>query len=424
MLSLPERPTSTRCDSIKFYQLLLVFCSLGLTVHGFQVQMPRVTKTKATSSLGRHLGRMPTINQQNVCIRPLNIMSRSSKVVDVEFERSPEPEERGGQNSTTATSPKSKTKKKKPNSKKKPSTDTTAEGKSLFELSLESDPQWKEVRIPFVDNQHGTVIDGTLAFCVELEGISYGIAVPCDHAAAITVEDTDGSVMNMYPDLEENEEIMEIMAAQLVENVGADLSLKRTPRVLTIEGDLDQYTKNWEEEILPKPNAVEELMDDSDEDLQFFHDFMKKELGEEEYEKTMAEPVTAEDIGDELMELFDIPGFGTRKDDVAGVEAMMKSLLDEEDPSEGMEEALGGDILDHEGAALKLISYNFKNGKSYSLVQLLKPYTLVGRLNKEVTENEGIQFDLLSPEEEKIIIPKLEELCRKDLEASGLSLAP
>ena len=345
---------------------------------------------------------------------PRHVMKMTSKIVDVEFERAPEPEDK-----SKAKSKKNSTPQKQP-SKDKGTTDATT-GKTLFELSLESDPSWKEARIPFVDSKKGTVIDGTLAFCVELEGVSYGIAAPADHAAAITVEDTDGSVMNMYPDEDENEEIMQIMATQLVENVGEDLFLKRTPRVLTIEGDLDQYTKNWQDEILPKPNSIEELMDDSDEDLQSFHDFMKKELGEEEYEKTMAETVTAEDIGDELMELFDVPGLGTRKDDVAGVEAMMKSLLEEEDPADGMEEALGENMLDHEGAALKLISYNFKNGKSYSLVKLLKPYTLVGRLNEDNKED-GIQFDLLSPEEEKIVIPKLEELCQKDLEESGLSL--
>jgi len=350
--------------------------------------------------------------------------------VDVEFERSESKDLLRNSTTVTSVKPQEKIKEKSSTKKKKSNDDTgtigssssSSDGKSLFELSLDTDPQWKGVRIPFVDTQKSTVIDGTLAFCVELEGNTYGIAVPCDSVAAITVEDLDGSVKNMYPDDDENEEIMEIMATQLTEQIGEDLFLKRTPRVLTIEGNLDKVTKNWDKELLPKPHSVEDLMDESDEDLKFFQDFMKAELGEEEYEKTMAEPVTAEDIGDELMELFEIPGMGTRQDDVAGVEAMMKSLFDGEDPSDVMEKELGGDFLKHEGAALKLISYNFKNGKTYSLVQLLNPYTLVGRLNTD--EKDSVQFDLLSPEEEKIIIPRLEEVCRKDLEESGLSLSP
>lgn len=44
--------------------------------------------------------------------------------------------------------------------------------------------------------------------------------------------------------------------------------------------------------------------------------------------------------------------------------------------------------------------------------------TLIGRHVKD--EEDVIRFELLSPEEEKVIIPKLEEMCQKDLEANGL----
>lgn len=71
---------------------------------------------------------------------------------------------------------------------------------------------------------------------------------------------------------------------------------------------------------------------------------------------------------------------------------------------------------------LKLIGYTFcESGKSYFLVKPLKPYTLVGRhIN---TEKDIISFELLSPNEEKLVMPKLERICQEELEANGLKFS-
>ncbi|CAB9498985.1 expressed unknown protein [Seminavis robusta] len=308
--------------------------------------------------------------------------------------------------------------------------DNSDQHQSLLDLSLNSgDPRWKQARIPFVDTVSQTAIEGTLSFLVTVDGIEYGIATPCDAAAAITSEDTDGTVTYLHPDDDDNAELMEIMAAQLVEHVGADLSLKRTPRVLTITGDLDKYTQNFADEILPPPHPTRTLLEDDDDETEsWFHEFMRAELGEEEYQKTMNEPATAESIGDELMELFDVAGMGERSDDVAGMEAMIQDLLDEVDPLEsvGIKEE---DQNPHD--ALKLVSYHFGKGRAYSLVRLLKPYTLVGRLvqtdNNNISsddQEENFHFELMTKEEEKLVIPKVEQVCMKELESAGLDLAP
>jgi len=47
--------------------------------------------------------------------------------------------------------------------------------------------------------------------------------------------------------------------------------------------------------------------------------------------------------------------------------------------------------------------------------------TLVGRHIKD--EEDILRFDLLTPEEETVILPKLEKLCREDLEANGLDFS-
>ena len=45
--------------------------------------------------------------------------------------------------------------------------------------------------------------------------------------------------------------------------------------------------------------------------------------------------------------------------------------------------------------------------------------TLIGRHVKD--EKDMIRFELLTPEEDKVVIPKLEEICQEDLKANGLS---
>ena len=297
--------------------------------------------------------------------------------------------------------------------------------KSLFDLSLESDADFFETRIPFIDYHSRTgsgtnYIDVKLAFMVELNGAQYGIAIPFDSAAALALEKEDGSVQYLSPDLDENEELMAIMAEQLQEHVGDDLRLQRTPRVLTISGPLDNYTKNWQEKLLPDPIGPTELTDKVDEgdELAFFHKFMKDELGEEEYQKTLNETPDDDEMN-ELLRMFEVPGLGDRSDDVEGMEELLKSLLTPEDDFEAAKEALGLNSLDQEGVALKLISYVFAEGKSYSLVKLLKPFALVG---KYVPDEKDARFELLTPAEEKIIFPRLEEVCKQDLEAAGLRL--
>jgi hypothetical protein len=394
----------------RYQQIFTILMSLGCVAQGFQSRSLAQPNNKHSRRI-------------SAAFVPKQPFMASGDFVDVEFEHSPED---GSEESKSKSKgkPNKTNKKTSATEKTKASTSTTEPSEekemSLFDLALDSDPKWKEARIPFVDHTQQRVIDGKLAFMVEVEGISYGIAVPFDYPAAVTAEDTDGSVTNMSPDDDDNEELMQIFATQLHEQIGEDLALKRTPKVLTIEGDLDNYTKNWQEEILPPPVDTKQLLDDSDEDLEFFHDFMKRELGMEEYERTMAEPATQDSIPDEIMELFDIPGLGERENDTAGMEEMLESLF-EDDPFEAMNEQLGAKKLEHDGVALKLISYRFKDGKSYSLVKLMKPFPLVG---KYVEEPEGgIRFELMSPEEEAIVIPKLEQICQKDLEDAGLNLA-
>lgn len=287
--------------------------------------------------------------------------------------------------------------------------------KSLFELSLEADSDLNATRIPFFDGD--SFIDTRLAFLADLDGETYGIGIAYEHPAAITVERKDGSISHLSPDSDENEEVMEIMAVQLQQHVGEDLQLKRTPRILTISGPLEQYTKNWREELAPKAADRDVLLDESDEDLEFFHEFMKEQLGEEVYEETLKE--SSDDLSPDIIELFNIPGLGDQEDDVEGMKELFQStLLSPEEQQVAMKQYV--EPPDHEGVALKLISYIFREGKSYSLVNLLKPYVLIGKCVRE--DHDDVRFELLSPSEEKLLVPQLEKVCMRDLQQAGLKL--
>lgn len=307
----------------------------------------------------------------------------------------------------------------------------SSSSKSLFDLSLESDRDFSRTRIPFVDTTvlttaRNNYIDMKLAFMVSLDDAQYGIGIPFDTPVAITYENELQAIQYLSPDTDNEDilELMAIMATQIHDQMGQDLQLQHTPRILTVSGPMQKYTKDWQTKLVPRPIEASVLLqtlqnstsstsnDDSstddldNDDLAFFHEFMKRELGAEEYEKTLQEE-TSEDILNELLPLFQIPEFD--EDD---------SLFTPENDFEKAKDALGiRENLEHDGVALKLISYIFANGKSYSLVQLLQPFAIVG---KYILENGEGRFELLSPDEELIILPRLEEICQQDLSKANL----
>jgi hypothetical protein len=298
--------------------------------------------------------------------------------------------------------------------------------KNLLDLVFESDSEISKMRIPFLDytrkDPSGNVdyIDVKLAFMAELDGVQYGIAVPCDAAVALTFETPDGTVQNIAPDVDENEELMQIMAAQLAETIGQDLKLMRTPRVLTVSGPLDNYTKNWETELMPEPYGIDTLLepDENFDTADALHAFFKKELGEEEYAKTLNEEMDDAEM-EEMMKFFEIPGLGTQANDEEGIKAMMETLLEPEIEFEEAKQKTGvKDLLESDSAALKILSYIFPKGRSYSLVKLLKPFVIVAKF---VSDPNDPRFELLTAEEEKVIIPRLEEVCKADLVKAGLT---
>jgi hypothetical protein len=146
---------------------------------------------------------------------------------------------------------------------------------------------------------------------------------------------------------------------------------------------------------------------------------MKAELGEEEYEKTFKEAPDEEILDPEFLELFSVPELNIDKEDANAMDELMKSLFNPEEEYEKVKKELGLSNLENDGAALKLVSYLFGNGKSYSLVQLMHPYVLIAKLIPDSAET---RFELLTKEEERIIVPHIENKFQRELEQAGLSI--
>lgn len=269
--------------------------------------------------------------------------------------------------------------------------------KNLIDISLDSgDPRWKETRIPFC---RGTeYIDCKLAFMVDLEGQSYGIGVPFDDVVAIVVQEKADKKKNdnnenlatknvspdAYEDDEEYAELMEIFAGQVQEQLGEEFQLRKTPKVLTISGGLDKITKDWQNKVITKPFDVDELLEISkpkdeeslNNELDSFYKFMRDELGDEEFEKTMNGEDDDDEMGGEfshLMDLFDVPEIdGTTEKDREDIENLVESMAQDIETGEVSE--ANEFIPDTDNAALKLLGYTFReSGKSYFLVKPLQP---------------------------------------------------
>jgi len=405
--------------------LLLIFLVLHCCQRSLSFQVFPLVSRSTTANSRRQLVFLPATVSSNT----------DGDIIDADFER-------------VVDVYSTKTRQKRQTStKKKPSNsvlddeakDSDENPKNLLDLSLDADPRWKVTRIPFCRGDE--YIDGKLAFMVELDGTQYGIAVPFDDAVAVIIQDNahdEGDTKanknpieyvnpDLYEENEEYQELMEIMAAQVQKEFGDDITLRKTPRVLTISGDITSVTNNWKNNVFGTPISIDDMLSstmesgDEEDELSDFLDFMRKELGNEEYEKTIKEEMSEEDKL--LMKFFDVPELSN---DPEILRDLIQSMDEDLKDDAGVQARAREFEIEQDDKALKLFSFEFgESGKSYSLVKLLRPYILVGRLDADVLaegdkEKKSIQFELLSPEEESALIPQLEVVCKDKLAAAGL----
>lgn len=288
---------------------------------------------------------------------------------------------------------------------------------STLQASLNLIEPHLRIPIEFTDAIAQTFIPCNLAFVLEHEGVEYSIGTPVHTQVAVMCEDNNGASYFVDPDSDDNLELMEMAAAKFESLNKFELVFQRTPRTLTVQGDLDKMTAGWKvQENAPKPTDVTN-MDESEED-EFFDSFFEKELGSNYREKYLVEDAEMDKKVEDMMDAFNVPGLGTEKENVDGIKDLFNEIekdleIAKQDPStwevdEGEDEV-----------ALRLVGFEGPDGIPYSLVKLLQPMILIAKNHEDLAPDQRF---LLSKEESDNIVPVLEKEFQGELAKAGFMI--
>ena len=301
----------------------------------------------------------------------------------------------------------------------KPHKPTKKISESTLEASLNLIEPHLRIPIEFTDPISESFIPCKLAFILEHEGVEFSIGTPVHSQIAILCEDDNGASYFLDPDLDENLELMEMAAAQLEALNQHKLIFQRTPRSLTVQGDLDGFIEGWRvQDNAPQPADVVDVADDSEED-EFLDSFFQKELGSNYREKYLVEDAEMDEKVENLMDAFNVPGIGSLKDDKDGIQELLNEIETDLKISKQNPDALNDDS-DETEQALRLVGFEGPDGKPYSLVKMLQPMILVAKSHDELAPDQRF---LLSKEEADVIIPILENEFKAELAEAGLIVA-
>jgi len=328
---------------------------------------------------------------------------------------------------------------------------------SLVEYSQKQDPDWKSMPVAFCDTVSNSYIDCNLAFYVKDplgqngQGAEYSLGVPCEVAIVVALETADDEengnsendnaavtnlsrVIPINPENtdkddilgeDEKNEIFQMAARALMEEFGSEIRLKKTPRVLTIEGNLEEVIGDWKEVLLESVSNSKDvgklsfedalgLFDDNNNDGEdYFDKIMRRDLGPD-YMKLADEDGDGE-IDEELLKLFDLDSLSKDGD--------MSEVLD------FLKNSGGSNNIDDDfdnllqqlkpSAALRLLNFMTEDGKEVTILRPVRPMLLLGREDPE----DYTRRILLTDEEMAEVLPRLESVCREGLEKAGFFLA-
>jgi len=235
--------------------------------------------------------------------------------------------------------------------------------RNLIEMAQLAQPDSSYARSPFFEPDVTGVdksIDCAVHYCVSLDDEEeYYVATPFDHEVAICEESLqDGTIRIVDPASTEMKELFEIPASILKDMFGTNLVLLKTPRTLTVIGDLDRICQNIQD---GKP----------------IDDYLDKEFVNPYAKNSGEEPIVQ------------------KKED---------NVKDEETD-------------DQENAAERLFSFEHE-GRLYSLIRMLEQTIFVG---KDDPASPAPRRLLLTPKESEKIIPQITKLFKKELDDLGIS---
>ena len=325
---------------------------------------------------------------------------------------------------------------------------------SLIEYSQKQDPDWKSMPIAFCDTVSNSYIDCNLAFYVKDplgqngQGAEYSLGVPCEVPIVVALEvsddddengngDNDAAITNLSRVIpinpehsdedtisdEVKEEIFQMAARALMEEFGSGIRLKKTPRVLTLDGNLDEVIGDWKEVLLESVSSSKDvgelkfedalnLYDDVNNDGEdYFDKIMRRDLGDDYM--SLADDGDIE-IDEELLKLFD-SGSLNKDGDMSKVVDFLKNSGDSiniDDDFDTLLQQL------KPSAALRLLNFMTEDGREVTILRPVRPMLLLGKEDPE----DYTRRILLTDEEMSEVLPRLESVCREELEKLGFFL--
>jgi hypothetical protein len=170
------------------------------------------------------------------------------------------------------------------------------------------------------------------------------------------------------------------------------------------------------EDALNVIDDEDEDEDDGGDEGDFFDRIMRRDLGED-YESLVDDD---DDMDEELLKLFrDDSSSSVGSDD--DVDELINDLDDISDKEARFKDS-GYDALVRRlqpSAALKLLNFLGPGGREYTILRPLRPILLVGREDPD----DYTRRILLTEEERRILLPRLESACREGLEEAGFFLS-
>lgn len=326
---------------------------------------------------------------------------------------------------------------------------------TLVEYSQKQDPDWKSMPIAFCDTVSNSYIDCNLAFYVKDplgqngQGAEYSLGVPCEVPIVVALEladddengngdDDDAAFTNLSRVVpinpehsdedtineEAKEEIFQMAARALMEEFGSGIRLKKTPRVLTLDGDLEEVIGDWREVLLESVSnskdvgflSFEDALNLFDEDTNggedYFDKIMRRDLGDDYM--SLAEDGDGE-TDEELLKLFDPDSLNT-DGDISKVVDFLKNSGD----SNSMDDDF--DTLLQQlkpSAALRLLNFMTEDGREVTILRPVRPMLLLGKEDPD----DCTRRILLTDEEMAEVLPRLESACKEGLEKAGFFFA-
>jgi len=365
---------------------------------------------------------------------------------------------------------------------------------SLVEYSQNQDRDWKSMPVAFCDTESNTYIDCNLAFYVKDPvdaEVEYALGVPCEIPIVVALEcdedEGDGAVAEKNKDLvvvsnrgwreqdaltnfskvipinpdegsgdadvnglnlseQEKEEIFQMAAHALMEEFGPNIRLKKTPRVLTLEGDLEGVIGDWKDILLgvggkkrkvgkktisdkmDLEDAISIIKDDDDDDddgEDYFDQIMRRDFGPDYMKLLDDDDGDSDEIDEEILKIFELDDVSDGLD--GDLTEMLQFLNDNDNDNNGESNGRSSSINDNDdllqqlkpSAALNILTFIGPNDREYSILRPLRSILLVGKEDPD----DFTRRMLLTDEEMKNILPRLERSCRDDLEKSGFFLA-